>query len=117
MVSLVPAEDYEEENLAKLDKENLVNQLFNSVYSGHATAYEYYPREPLTIDQVKEREVTDPRYSRDKVAVLQFCEEWRFDAEKVAFQKRVISVHIAYSSYDSDGEFMGYRGGIVINMN
>ncbi len=116
-VQLVPRDEVDEDNLRRIDTQRLVNDLFTSVYMGKAKAFDYSKETEMSIDDVKEREVIDERFSRDKVAVLQFTEEWRYDADRVVFSKRVLTVHVAYAAYDGDGEFVGYRGGFILKMN
>ena len=115
-VSLIPQEDYEEENLQYLNKKQLVDAIFNSVYSGKTKAYTYYNNKPISATELQQTEIEDPHFRRNLVSVLQFTEAWQYNSENATFRKRVISVHVAYAIY-RNGEFAGNRGGFVVMMN
>ncbi len=116
-VSFLASDDVEAENLSKIDYQNLVNNIFQSIYQGKATAIDFTEETPMSIDEVKTREIEDSRYSRDKIKLLQFTEIWRYDAENVVFDKQVLQVHIAYEARDENDEFIAYRAGIIVKFN
>lgn len=116
-VSIMPIEDYEIESISRLDKDKLVNSLFESIYSHQAEVYDYTKGTKLTIDDVKTREIEDPRFSRDLISVLQFTETWSYNSATQEFTKKVLSVHIAYAVFDDENNFVANRAGIVVKMN
>lgn len=115
-VFLKAQNEFEAEWLKGLNKDALLDSLFASIYYQGAEVYDFTYDTKMTLDEVKTREIEDERFSRDKASVLQFTEAWRYNTEKVQFEKRVISVHIAYEVIDSEGNKVGDRGGFVIKM-
>ncbi len=107
----------EDENLEGFDADGLIDKIFQSVYTCGAQVVDYQTEEPLSIDDVKDREVSDPRYSRSLISLLQFTEIWHYDAENVAMYKEVKSIHVAYDAFDENGEFIGYRAGFILLLN
>ena len=106
-----PEDEWQEFCLKNVDRDAIANIIFNAVYNGKLTAYDYQHESPMTIDQVKELE---EEYSRDKVAKIQFIEEWYFDEEKMEMGKRVNEIMLAYELYSSDGEIRGYKAGVKV---
>ena len=94
--------------LRNLDKNNLVNELFELVYSGKLVPYNFFHDTPMTIKEVKEIE-NEPNYSRDNVAKVQFEESWNFDSNNQKMMKKVHSIMIAYELYTSEGKVKGYK--------
>lgn len=115
-VLLKPQDEYEAEWLKGLDREALLDSIFASIYYHGAEVYNFADDSKMTLDEVKTMEIEDERYSRDKAAVLQFTEAWRYDVAKATFEKRVISVHIAYEVIDHEGVWIGNRGGFIVRM-
>lgn len=94
--------------LRNLDKETLVNELFDLVYSGKLTPYNFFTDEILSIDELKETE-NDPEYSRENIAKVQFEESWNLDSENHKMIKKVHSIMLAIELYNSDGSVKGYK--------
>ncbi len=102
--------------LSKLKKDALVDIVFNAVYSGKAKAFHYYDNTPITISQIKELEKEDD-FSRDKIAKIQFTEEWLFDEINLKMSKRITSVMLGYEVYDHNGNVKGYKPTFRIYLN
>lgn len=111
-----PADDYEVAYLSHLQKDELVNQIFESVYQHGAKAHDFVTGEELSIDDIKTREIEDSNYSRDNVSAIQFTEEWVYDAKALLFQKKVLKIHIGYAVYDEDSIIVANRPSWVIDM-
>ena len=105
-----------ENQIKRLDSKLLVNQLFESVYRHQAKAYSSLDNRLLTLEEVKEMEISQD-YDRDLAARLHFWECWSYNPQGVLFEKRVLKVMIAYESRTEEGELKGYKAGIVIEMN
>lgn len=94
--------------LRYLDKKTLVDQIFDAVYSKQLIPYEFFNNTQLTIEQVKEIE-TDPDFSRDKIAKVQFEEKWYYDSKSNTMIKKVYSIMLAFELYNPEGEIKGYK--------
>ncbi len=102
MVFLKPQDmrdPYAHELYDDFDREAFVDSVFASVYQHHAIVTDENG-DTLSLETIKEREVTDPRYSHDKVAGIRFREAWRFDPEKKVMTKKVKSMLVGYEFVD-----------------
>ena len=115
-VTLIPEEDYEKDNLQYLNRMQLVDAIFNSIYNGAARVYKFRDGAPISIDEIRQTEIEDPMFRRNLVSLLQFTEAWEYDAQRVSFRKRVISVHVAYAIF-REGKYVGNRAGLIVMMN
>ncbi len=94
--------------LRNLNKDVLVEEIFNSVYNGKLVPYEFFQNIPLEIKDIKSLE-NEPEFSRDKIAKVQFEEAWFFDTENQIMVKKVYSIMLAYEVYNLEGEIKGYK--------
>lgn len=95
-----PDDTWANVRLKHLDQRKLVDEIFESVYSGKTTPYHYLTDQPLTIAQLKELE-QQPEFSRDNVVELEFREKWWYDPDQSIFRKKVMSVLVAYAVFDN----------------
>lgn len=107
----VPEDEWQEFCLKNVDRAAITNIIFNAIYNGKLTAYDYQHEKPMTINQVKELE---KEYDRDKVAKIQFIEEWYFNEKKMKMGKIVNEIMLAYELNNSDGEIRGYKAGVKV---
>jgi len=108
MLKAAENDEWAEYSLRKLDKLRLVNEIFDLVYEGKLTPYEFFSETPLTIEDIKQLE-RDPEFSRDKIAKVQFEEGWYFDPVSLKMTKRVHSIMLAFEIYNNQGEIKGYK--------
>lgn len=94
--------------LRNLDKDELVDQLFELVYDGKLIPYDFFSETEMSIEEVKKFEKEDD-FERDKIGKVQFEESWYFDAENKKMMKQVISIMLAYETYDAEGNVKGYK--------
>lgn len=106
-----PEDDWQEFCLKNVDRTALANIIFNAIYNGKLTAYDYQQEKPMTIKEVQELE---KEYSRDKIAKIQFIEEWYFDEKEMKMGKRVNEIMLAYELNNFDGEIRGYKAGVKV---
>ena len=104
-----------EKCLSRLKKSELVDRIFEAVYSHKARAYSYSTNKPLTVSQVKEIEERED-FTRDKVAKLQFWETWNFDEVNQDMTKNVHAVLVAYEVISEEGELRGYKAAFYIKL-
>lgn len=95
------------------DREAFVDSLFAAVYLHRAKVTDMSGA-PLTIDDIKQREVEDPNYSRDKVACVQFREVWDFSPSSMSMVKKVKTMLIGYEVVE-DSAIVTLRPGFVLN--
>jgi len=102
--------------LRYLDKKTLVDQIFDAVYSKKLIPYDFFNETQLTIDQVRAIE-TDPDFSRDKIAKVQFEEKWYYDSKNNTMVKKVHSIMLAFELYNAEGEIKGYKPTFKVYLN
>jgi len=103
-----PSDTWASQRLQYVKSDTLINRIFESVYKGENTAYDYYTNKPLTPDEIKEIEKTEG-FSRDLIQELQFEEIW-FTAKDVSwFHKEVLSVNMGYGVFNQDGSQRGLK--------
>ena len=115
-VNIIPLDEVDAESLSRLEKQKLVDMLFESIYMHQAEVHDFTSGALLSIDDVKTREIEDPRFARELVSALQFTEKWSYNADTQHFSKDIISVHIAYAVFDEENYFVAHRAGIVLTM-
>lgn len=81
------------------NREAFVDSVFAAVYQHHAKVTDESGNE-LTLEEIKEREVSDPRYAHDKVAAIRFREAWSFDPASKTMTKKVKSMLVGYEFVD-----------------
>lgn len=111
-----PDNEWINDCLKNLNKKELVNFIFNAVYEGKAEAYHYYTNEKFTIKDVEEIE-KDPEFSREKIAKVQFVEEWLLDKENFSMYKRIHSIMLGYEIRYEDGTIRGYKPTFRVYLN
>ena len=94
--------------LRNMNTSKLVEEVFDNVYSGRLQAYDYFTDAALTVEDVRNLEVT-PNYARSLIEEIQFEETWLFSPELQIFHKEVHSFVLAYALYAQNGERMGLK--------
>lgn len=118
MVFLKPQDmrdPYAHELYDNFDREAFVDSVFAAVYQHHAVVTDE-DGNPLSLETIKEREVSDPRYSHDKVAGVRFREAWSFDPVTKTMTKKVKSMLIGYEFVD-DSTIVAIRPAFLITFN
>ncbi len=111
-----PEEWWADENLKNLNKEALLDIIFNAVYRKDLIPYDYFSQEAMTAHEVVEIE-NEPDYSRDNIGRIQFAEEWYFDEENLRMEKRVNSLTLGYEVLDARGNLRGYKPLFMVKLN
>ena len=110
-----PDDSWADIRLKKLDRKKFVDNIFNSVYSGKAIAYNYLTDRPYTIDEIKELENSED-YNRDNVVEIEFREKWWYNPDRSLFKKEVLSMLVAYAVFDDTGEFSRLKAAFYIKI-
>ena len=123
---IFPEED--ETWLGKIDQKMLVDAIFDAIYEGRVTPYDFITDDPMTIEDVKaiessidtiyiehfetgeiEMKVVEDRLRRDEITKVFFKEDWYFDKVNFKMEKKVIGISFAVESYDIKGNMRGYE--------
>lgn len=100
--------------LKGLDRQLLIDHIFDGIYSGKYVAFDFYSNNKLQIDEVRGIEKAEG-YSRDKITKIQFKEIWSTDPTGI-FRKRVIGMTLGVASYSKQHTFLGHTGLLRVEM-
>lgn len=126
--ALIQIREEDEMWYGKIDQKKLVDAIFEAVYDGRVTAYDFISDEPLSIEEVKEIEssidtlyienfetgelemkVVEADLRRDEITKVFLKEDWYFDEENFRLDKKVLGLAFAKESYDSKGNLRGHE--------
>jgi hypothetical protein len=110
------ADEWQKKWLQSFDRKELVDFIFDAVYSGRLQPYDYFDDKPITVDQVKKLE-EKKEFDRSKIGKIQFKERWFFDPDQLKMVKEVYSVMLAYEVFRDNGEFRGYKPAFKVYLN
>ena len=116
IINLDTTNTWASSRLRNLEHQKLINLLFEAVYEGKAQALDYYNREPIPVEKVKEME-SSGKFDRSQTAQLQFEETWRVDPQAGTMTKDIQSVLLAWPVLDREGNLQAYQAGFVIKLN
>jgi hypothetical protein len=108
------ADEWTTDCLKHLNLKSLVNSIFNAVYEGKLTPYNYQTETPMTLDEVKQLEAN---YKRTEIGKILFTEEWYFDDKNMKMGKRVNSIMLAYELYDTNKSVKAYKAGVKVYLS
>ncbi|MFP4059942.1 MAG: hypothetical protein ACLFUC_05610 [Bacteroidales bacterium] len=112
----VPEDEWMKKSLEDLERNELIDYLFESVYTGDLIAYDVFSGDELSIREVEEIE-KNPDFSRDKIGKIQFTERWFFKPTDLSLKKEVLAMVLGYETYDEDGLVWGYKPVFKIYLN
>ncbi len=95
------------ESLSGLSRKALIDKIFEAVYDGKITPYDYFSGEKMSARQIKKLESSE--FSREDISKIKFEERWIWDDEKAEMQKQLISLTLAYDVYDNTGNSRGQK--------
>jgi len=123
---IFPEED--ETWLGKIDQKMLVDAIFDAIYEGRVTPYDFITDDPLSIEDVRaiessidtiytedfetgeiEMKVVEDELRRDEITKVFVKEDWYFDAVNFKIEKKVIGISLAIENYDESGNMRGYE--------
>jgi hypothetical protein len=87
---------------------DFVDSIFERIYDGTLTAYDYHSGEALSPDDVRKTE-DDFGGDRTLIGKLSFIEDWYYFPSANSLQKRVKSVTFGYELYNNLGKVYAYR--------
>jgi len=108
-------DDWEQERLANTNTIAIANAIFQAVYKGRLTPYDYFTEQPMPIDSVK---AVEKRFTRKQIGKIMFTEKWYFSEATLTFTKKVESVTLGYELLDKQsGELHGFRPAFIVKLN
>jgi hypothetical protein len=108
IVSMNPDDPWEKEKLKDLHFNQLVDNIFDLIYTGKATAYNHDTGEKLTLRQVQDIE-KEAGFSRKDIGMIQFREAWFMNMQTAEMNKKVISMVLGVPRYGDGGMLIGHK--------
>ncbi|MHC1733456.1 MAG: hypothetical protein AB9888_15680 [Bacteroidales bacterium] len=99
---------WDAEKVAGYRGDPLVEAIFNRIYEGTLTVYDYHSGEPLTPAEVKKIE-GEFKNDRSKIGKLSFTEDWFYYPKENRIEKRTKAVTFGYELYNNVGKVYAYR--------
>ena len=99
---------WEIEKVAGYNGEVMVNSIFERVYDGTLTVYDYHSGDVLTANDVKKIEA-EFKNDRTKIGKLSFTEDWYYRPAENTLEKKARSVVFGYELYNNLGKVYAYR--------
>ena len=107
---------WEIEKVAGYEGDPLVANIFNRIYDGSLTVYDYHNGEALSAAEVKEIE-SEFNNDRNRIGKLSFTEDWYYNPAENSLQKRAKSVTFGYELYNNVGGVYAYRAAFRADLN
>ncbi len=99
---------WEAEKVMGYQGEAMINSIFDRIYSGSLTVYDYHTGEALSADDIRktEKEFND---DRSMIGKLSFTEDWFYYPAYNRLEKVTKSVVFGYELYNNQGKVYAYR--------
>lgn len=110
-----PDDDWKTECLANTNTKILVEDILAAVKEGNLPAFDYYDNHELSKSEIKE--IIKKGNLSENTANIQFEEEWYWDKNALALNKKVNKIMLGYAVYDAKGEVRGYKASFVVDLN
>ena len=102
-----PEDQWITECLQGLDRETLVNFVFEGIYNEDFSAFDIFEGTPIFSRKIKKME-EDGIFIRDQIGKFQFMEEWYLDTVGMTYYKEVTEIRMGLQKFNDDGELTGY---------
>ena len=99
---------WEIEKVAGYNGGAMVNSIFERVYDGTLTVYDYHSGEALAAKDVKKIEA-EFKNDRTKIGKLSFTEDWYYNPAANTLEKKARSVVFGYELYNNLGKVYAYK--------
>ncbi|MCR5455459.1 MAG: hypothetical protein K6F33_10780 [Bacteroidales bacterium] len=108
-------DDWEAQRVANTNTVAIANAIFQAVYKGRLTPYDYFTDQEMPIDSVK---AVEKKFSRKQIGKIMFTEKWYFSEATLTFTKKVEKVTLGYELIDkSDNELHGFKPAFIVHLN
>jgi hypothetical protein len=103
-----PKDEWTEQCLMGLKREELVDFIFKGLYDERFKAYDIFNDQPISQRRIRKMEA-DGEFSREQVSKIQFVEDWYLDPESHSMFKRVTEVRLGLEHFDGFGMHLGHN--------
>ncbi len=99
---------WDTEKVAGYKGDAMIDGVFNRIYEGTLTVFDYHSGEPLTTADIKKIE-GEFKNDRTKIGKLSFTEDWYYYPSENRIEKKAKSVTFGYELYNNLGKVYAYR--------
>ena len=99
---------WENEKIQGYNGKKMIDKLFEDIYSGRLTVFDYHSGVELTPKDVKKLEESF-KPDRSSIGKLQFTEDWYLDPETDAIVKDLKSIVFGSELKEDSGNIYGYK--------
>ena len=111
-----PENKWQEKCLQQFHRKAFIDEIFDAAYKNKIKVYDFYTGKIMQPDQLKELEKQED-FNRDAIGEIRFTEQWYYNPSKKQFNKKVLSLILAYQVFNSDGTSRGYKPAFKVVMN
>ena len=111
-----PVEDdlWEQEKLKGYNGTEMINDLFDGIYSGEIRVFDYLTGKSMSANDIKKIEAREG-LERENIGKIQFTENWSYDPVTNSMEKKITSIVFGYESKTEDVMRTGYRAVFTID--
>ncbi len=103
-----PDDAWTEECLRNLNREALIQNIYEGIYNGKLKTLDYFSDEEITAEEIKHME-HEGDFDRNDIGKLQFTEIWYMNPKNYDVHKKVQSVVLGYELKKENGDIKGYK--------
>ncbi len=105
--------------LRNMNRQKLLDLIFNNIYNGKLTAYSYRDwiynqKVAITPDSIRHWEKL---IGKQRIGKIEFVERWYYDPKSDVFIKQVLEITLGYELYNDNGQVKGYAPVFKISFN
>ncbi len=109
-------DEWDIEKVAGYSGNEMIDNLFESLYSGKLKARDYHSGQELSPGDIKNIEKQED-FERSNIGKIQFTEDWYFNPSNNKIEKKVETIVFGYKTSTEDRVGMGYMAAFEILMN
>ncbi|MBO7461403.1 MAG: hypothetical protein J6T96_02280 [Bacteroidales bacterium] len=111
-------DEWEQERVANTNTVAIANAIFQAVYKGRLTPYDYVSEEPMPLDSVK---AIEKMFTRKQIGKIMFTEKWYFSEATLTFTKKVEQITLGYermvANSKGEKELHGFKPAFLVKLN
>lgn len=106
-------DEWEQEKIAGYSGENMIDNLFEAVYSGALKAFDYHSGAELSDKDIRKIE-NQEGFERANIGKIQFTENWYYNPYTQSIEKKIVSLVFGYKTPTEDQAGAGYMAAFEI---
>ena len=103
---------WEVERLQNFKQNSFIDYIFEQLYAGNFSAFDYETHKVLSIQEVKKIE-SAADFNRQNIGKIQFNEKWYIDSTGM-LNKKINFLTLGIESYSNQKTFLGYKALFIV---